>query len=282
MNDNQSLTRIEPAGALDVQRPGLDLQGLFAQAIERGPEGVAVLKELIALREQMESKSAKRDFDLALAAFQKDCPPIAKTSAVHTKLGALAYSYAPFENILAIVKPVMAKHGLSFKLGTDTESKDGWVIATCTVTHVSGHSETSEAKFPLGAGTQIMSTTQVFAAALTFASRRVFCNSLGIVTGGEDLDGMGEKEKQKGPRREPDPQPESKPEASRDQEAKDLRKKLWTMLVPVRGTENNWAISQSWLRRQKIIGDIDMVSAMTAEQLKPVIDKAFIALEQMQ
>jgi len=44
-------------------------------------------------------------------------------------------------------------------------------------------------KLPLGTRTSIMSDTQQYAAALTFANRRVLANAYGLVFAGEDKDG---------------------------------------------------------------------------------------------
>lgn len=37
-------------GAVDVIRPQMDIEGLFRQAIEKGPDGVAVLERLMVIR----------------------------------------------------------------------------------------------------------------------------------------------------------------------------------------------------------------------------------------
>jgi hypothetical protein len=49
---------------------------------------------------------------------------------------------------------------------------------------------------PLGNKTQIMSDTQVTAAALTFAKRYAFCNVFGILTGDEDNEAILPKDKE--------------------------------------------------------------------------------------
>jgi hypothetical protein len=252
----KSLQKIEPAGAVDIE-------ALLIAAMEKGPD---VVERMMVVRRELCAEAAKAMFDQAIRDFQSECPPIGKGKTVKNDSGATLYHYAPFENILSLVKPAMQKYGLSFTLDTDTESKDGWVIATCKITHTGGHSEVSRAKFPLGGGTRAMSTTQVFAAALSFASRRVFCNALGIVTVGEDFDGADARAKQHGP--------SAKPEDA----ARDAQKKLWGMLKPVRGTANNWTAANNWLRSQKILNETQIVTDLTVGELEIVIGKSEIAM----
>ena len=169
-----------------------DPQDIVRYALDRKAD-VGVIERMMAVRRELNAERAKAAFDAAMRDFQAECPVIGKERPVPDASGKVAYRYSPLEDTLAKVKVLLQKHGFSYAFDTDTESKDGWVIAKCTVTHCVGHSVVSTAKFPLGAGTRIMSTTQVYAAALTFATRRVFQNAFGIVAGGEDLDGQGKR-----------------------------------------------------------------------------------------
>ena len=259
------LLKYETGGEVARPRKLLDIEALFRAAIDRGPEGVAAMERLMAVRRELNAEQAKSDFDAALAKFQAECPVIPKGKTVRNESGATLYNYAPFESILALVRPVMRANGLSMTLDTDTESKDGWVIATCKITHTAGHSEVSRAKFPIGAGTRAMSTTQVFAAALSFASRRVFCNSLGIITAGEDFDGADARPRQHGP---------GKPTTVDPLIA--AQRRLWELLEPVRGEKKNWVEASQWLKSHQIVGPKVSVLSLTIEELSEACDKASV------
>lgn len=275
---DKSDLELVPQGERAVARPaqsGVDIESLFRYAIEKGG-GVDAMNTLMAVRRELNAEKAKRLFDDAMAAFQAECPVITKTKGVSTTSGELAYKYTPFEEIIAAVKPLLQKHGFSYSLDTDTTSQDGWVIATCKVTHkgneeVGGHCETSRSKFPLGGGTRMMSATQIYAATLTFASRRVFCNVFGIVTSGEDADGGGAKEKGKGP--------SSLRADSPNLEA--LRKELWNALEPVRGDKpgapaKDWKAANDWLWKEEILDPAnpdDVAPKFSAEKFRIVIEK---------
>ena len=199
-------------------------------------------------------------------AFQADCPRILKTKGVNTDAGSLAYKFTPLEDIISQVSPLLQKHGFSFKFDTDVSSVVGWVVAKCIVTHSSGHFEISTAKFPLGGKTKIMSDTQVYGAAMTFASRRVFCNAFGIVTAGEDNDAIGHKPKPAGP----------STLAPDSTEIKDLARELWNILKSVRGVKPDWGQANVWLWREEILDAAAEESAphLSAVKFRDVIAKA--------
>lgn len=159
------------------------VETLLQLAIEKGVP-VETLERLLAMKERIDAQEAKRSFDEAMAAFQAKCPVIKKTKKVPTKSGATAYAYAPLESIVQQVKEILQRHGFSYSVKTKTG--EGNVEATCIVRHKGGHSEESSMEVPLGNKTQVMSDTQLYAAASTFAKRYAFCNAFGIMTGDED------------------------------------------------------------------------------------------------
>lgn len=258
------LTRIEnPLPATTEQAVQNSPMNLLALAIKQG----IPLGELVAMNEKWEAKQAKQAFDAAMAAFQTECPTIYKTTpGGTTKSGTVAYKFASFEDILAQVKPLLQKHGFSFQLGTDVESKDGWVIARCKVTHSQGHCDTTEAKFPLGTKTDIMSQTQVYAAALTFASRRCFQNAFGIITASEDMDGrLSEKKRDLGP--------------SKIGNMRELRKELWDTLIDIRGPDNSTKAATTWLKHVGIMQPDEKWDEMAPARLIEVIEAARVQIQ---
>lgn len=161
-------------------------EALISQAIINKVD-VGTMERLLAMRTQIKAEHAKESFNRAMANFQAECPMIEKTKPVYTKDGRLAYKYAPIESIVSQVNPYLKKHGFSYS--TTMELKEKGVRVVCKVTHELGHSEESPMEVPFGSKTQIMSDSQVTAAASTFAKRYAFCNAFGILTGDEDVDG---------------------------------------------------------------------------------------------
>ncbi len=188
---NKVITAEQP---LTVTPLVMGADSLLSQAVAAGAS-IDTLERLMALRKEMRAEHAKEAFNAAMAAFQSECPVIKKTKAVKLKSGGVAYKYAPIENIISQVKDLIQKHG--FRYLVTMEFNGGLVKAICHVVHTLGHEEASPFEIPLGTKTDIMSQTQVVAAASTFAKRYAFLNAFGIMTGDEDNDAV-DMEEQKG------------------------------------------------------------------------------------
>src|SRR5690349_13049281 len=241
------------AGEFDVAR-------LMEFAIKTGGEqAVAIVERLMPIRRELEAERAKKAFDESMAAFQLECPVIQKEKLVKADSGA-SYSYAPMEAIEIQIRPFTQKHGFSHTFDTDTASEVGWVIAKCIVTHREGHSRISTAKFPLGTRTKIMSDTQVYASALTFANRRALANAYALILVGEDLDGRTGRPKGTGP----------------SHEVKELAKELWDLLKPVRGDKRDWNEANQWLYRMDILDGAvpERAPELSVVKLREVINAA--------
>lgn len=172
-----------------VQFAGVNIEGLLAKAID-AKSAVEVLERLMVMRREAKAEAAKEAFDLALAAFQAECPVVSKTEKVMDRKnpGHVRYRYAPLDSIVGQVKECLAKHGFSYSLTAKVEDK--WVTALLTAKHSAGHSEPTEFKIPVDFESY-MNKAQQFASALTFAKRYAFCNAFGILTGDWDDDGQG-------------------------------------------------------------------------------------------
>ena len=164
--------------------PAVSIEAVIQQAIDKNVP-VETMEKLLGMRRELKAEFAKEQFDKAMADFQSECPVIKKSKAGgQTDAGVVAYKYAPLEVIVSQVKDLIHKHGFSYAIQTETSKE--MVKAICIVKHMAGHSESSNMEVPLGTKTQVMSNTQVVAAALTFAKRYAFCNGFGILTGDED------------------------------------------------------------------------------------------------
>lgn len=176
----------------------ISVEGLLVQAMKNNVP-VETVERILAMRRELKAEFAKEQFDMAMAAFQGECPVIEKTKeGGKTTSGIVAYYYAPLESIVKQTKNLIQKHGFSYSVKTKTQQD--MVEAICVVKHMAGHSEESSFQVPLGARTGVMSAPQVTASALTFAKRYAFCNAFGILTGDQDDDAQvvgGSTEKRK-------------------------------------------------------------------------------------
>lgn len=174
----------------DQHAPESSPEALISLAITKGVD-VATLERLVALKEKVDAKNAKIEYDDAMAKFQSECPVIKKGKVVLEKdKQSVRYKYAPLDSIVDQTKEIIAKHGLSYTIRT--ESDDKFLSAICRVTHTAGHSEDFSFKVPIG-NEQYMSDVQKYGARLTFAKRYAFCNAFGILTGDDDDDAQSTK-----------------------------------------------------------------------------------------
>lgn len=178
-----------PATSISAQSTSTSVDGLLAMAVEQGVP-VETLERLLAMRTQLKAESAREAFLEALSAFQAECPVIAKGRSAGT--GSYVYRYAPLEDIVHAIAPLLRKFGLSYRFDTAFEAGERGQaqVVTCIVHHRDGHSERSEFRTPIDNGAR-MNVMQQAASAQTYGKRYALLAALGIVVGGEDDDGQG-------------------------------------------------------------------------------------------
>lgn len=156
--------------------------------IEKGitAESVGVMERLIAMKERLDDKQAEKDFAKAFVALQAEMPSINPSKDVPNNDGSVRYSFAPFEKIMAAVRPLLLKHGFTVTFScTYAESR---IIQSCTLQHTEGHSRTNSFAVRIGKGPPGSSEAQGDGAASTYAKRFALCNALNIVIE-QDTDG---------------------------------------------------------------------------------------------
>lgn len=161
---------------------------LLRLAIDKNLD-IEKLKELIALKREAEREQAERAFHDAMAEFQAECPVIAKNREA-TKVSGQGterlYAYADLSQIARTVRPILARHGLSWTWSS--EIVEGKMAVTCTVRHRDGHAQRATFLAVI-TGTSIMSDSQKAGAAMTFAQRYSLIQALGLTTAEDDTDG---------------------------------------------------------------------------------------------
>lgn len=185
------MNKSKEVSVIEERQDNVSIEAMLTRAIDKGVP-VETMERLMVMRRELKAEQAKEAYDRAMAKFQAECPTIVKTKEVRGNSGQIAYRYAPIESIVEQVKDAIERNGFSYK--TDQDLKETGVKVTVRVTHALGHSEETSMEVPFGSKTQIMSQSQVAAAATTFAKRYAFCNAFGILTGDEDTDAVPVKE----------------------------------------------------------------------------------------
>ena len=118
----------------------LDPQALILVAIEKGA-GIEALERLVALATEVRAQQAREAWHRAMAEFQRTCPPIRKTETA--RIGSsYSYRYAPLDEIIPTILPVMGLLGLSVSY-RQIETGAERVTVSCIIAHEQGHREES-------------------------------------------------------------------------------------------------------------------------------------------
>lgn len=153
---------------------------LIRAVIDKGVtlESVGVVERLVALAERQEARGAEKQFAAAFVALQSEMPNIQASRAVPNKDNSIRYKFAPFEDIMEAVKPLLRKHG--FTVSFSMSFADGRVIQACMLQHTGGHSRTNQFMARIGHGPPGSSEAQGDGAASTYAKRFALCDALNI------------------------------------------------------------------------------------------------------
>lgn len=122
----------------------MDPQALLAAAVDKGA-GVDTLERLVALAKDVRAEQARSAWYEAMSEFQRRCPTINKTSKANipTSKGFYSYKYAPLDEIMATIRPLLGDLGLSVFWSSPPQAPAGYVVTSCRVAHVLGHVEES-------------------------------------------------------------------------------------------------------------------------------------------
>lgn len=165
---------------LHDDRKEITVSGMIQRLIESGnaEQNVAALEKLVGLYERQEERNAEKEFARAFNALQADMPSIEASKAVPNNDGTVRYMFAPYEAIIAAVRPNLQKHGFTVSFSSDF--KEGRIIQTCTLQHVAGHKRSNQFGARIGKGPPGSSEAQGDGAASTYAKRFALCDALNI------------------------------------------------------------------------------------------------------
>jgi len=158
---------------------------LLDHAITQGAAPEA-LEKLYNLKVRIDTDKARAAFATAFVALQSELPVIHATKSIHGKNGEIRSSYAPYEEIMRQVAPLLKRHG--FTVSFSKKIDQGRVSAFCTLMHSAGHEKTNEYQVRIGQGPPGCSESQADGAAHMYAMRGALRDALGITVAGLDED----------------------------------------------------------------------------------------------
>ncbi len=148
-------------------------------------DNVSALEALVGLYDRMQAKNAEREFNQAFAKLQSELRSVNATRTVPNKDGSPRYRFAPFEDIMEEVQPVLVANGFSISFNSRF-MEGGRIVSICTLRHVGGFSQSNEFAVRIGGGPPGSTETQADGAAKTYAKRGALCDALNIVVEHDD------------------------------------------------------------------------------------------------
>lgn len=165
----------------------LDLHSALLEVVKRPDIDPERMEKFLDLQIKIEDRQAKKQFYEAMAGFQDECPIITRSKKVSFK--SVDYSYAPLDEMVYVIKPVLKKFGLAFSFNTENKT-DKLTDLHTKITHTGGHFEVSQLEFDTIHDDDRMNSSQRRKSALSYFKRAGLENALGIVTQGDDDDAV--------------------------------------------------------------------------------------------
>lgn len=161
---------------------------LIQQALAQGIDPDKLAK-MFDLHEKWQQARAQERYAEALAAFQAECPRIKKSRT--TKGGKWNFQYASLDDIDEVIRPLLAKHGITISFNSEhsVADKANVINVTCRI-RVGSYFEDEKFGCPVPVDLNA-SQPQQWGAALSYAKRYALCAALNIVVTDEDTDAAG-------------------------------------------------------------------------------------------
>lgn len=171
--------------------PASDNAAMLA-VIERAaanPEvNIDKMERLLAMRERMEEREAKKAYNSAMRVAQEEMATIHQDMA-NTQTRSRYASYAALDKV---IRPIYTKHGFSVEFDTGDDAPENHVRVICEVSHQDGFSKKRHFDIPAdgkGAkGGDVMTKTHAAMSAVSYG-RRGLLKMVFNLSEGEDDDG---------------------------------------------------------------------------------------------
>jgi len=162
---------------------------MIQSVIDKGvtSENVAALRELVALKRDMDKDKAVKEFASDFIALQAELPKVQATKIIPDKQGRMRSSFAPFEEIDGQLRPLCLKFGFTYSF-SEGAFQQGKITKICVVQHRGGHERSNPYSVRIGSGPPGCSESQADGSAHSYAKRGALCDAFNIVVHGIDND----------------------------------------------------------------------------------------------
>lgn len=130
-----------------IQAGSATLMEVIGRAAADPATDVEKLERLLGMYERITARDAKAAYTVALTEVQPKLPVIDEKGGIKNNAGVVQSTYAKWEDINDIIRPILADHGfaLSFRTGV---AQDGKITVTGVLSHRDGHQEETTMTLP--------------------------------------------------------------------------------------------------------------------------------------
>lgn len=185
-----------PLNAAPVASAASAILAVIERAALNPEIDVEKMERLLAMQERIMERAAKAAYIAALKRVKQELPQIERNGTIvimekNAKEGDKPKQktpYALFEDIDAVITPILDRHGMvvSFRTGS---SSDGRIVVTGVLSHEEGHEETAMLTLPLDASGS-KNNVQAIGSSISYGKRYCITSLLNLVSKGEDDDGQ--------------------------------------------------------------------------------------------
>lgn len=127
-----------------TQTNEIDVAQLLTAIVQHGvtSDAAGAVKELVLLREHQEDRDAQRQWLGAFAEVRNATKTINAGKGIPAKDGSIKWFYAPLEDLLDAIEPILQMHGMTLRF--DSRREGNLCHGICWVSHFAGHEKKSE------------------------------------------------------------------------------------------------------------------------------------------
>lgn len=177
--------------AIEAPPPALTESASLISMIERvalNPNaGIDTLERLLAMKERIEAREAEKSFNVALAAMATELPEIEERGAIKNNAGQVQSTYALWEDIQEVIKPILQRFGFSLRFRSGIHD-DGRPTVTGVLSHVDGHTDQTTLVLPIDSS-GAKNNVQGLGSSTSYGQRYTAKLLLNLTSRGADDDG---------------------------------------------------------------------------------------------
>jgi hypothetical protein len=179
-----------PPSAVAIQPSAEDaaILAMIERAAKDPEVDIEKMERMWALRESMLDRRAKQAFVTAFALMQPELPIPEEHGEIKNNSDQVQSTYAYWEDIIEVVRPVLMKHG--FALSFTTATSPTHVTVTAKLSHQGGHTEETTMVLPHDNSGKKNAVQQI-GSSISYGKRYTASALLNLATRGEDDDGQG-------------------------------------------------------------------------------------------